>query len=187
MKIDDYRISNYTLIKKLPYYKNTIMLFNLQTMKGILVKNLGNIQSKKTLVNKLLKIKERVKLFKYQILEKAKNDMVPVGLINSPTTGSDILRLIITFSTECNMVCSYCYEKGISPRHMSYDVCKSLIRWILNEAVTKKVSVIKIVLFGGEPLLAMDTISFFIQELLYALPKTVTVSFMLVSRFYLNV
>lgn len=177
MKIDDYRISNYTLIKKLPYYKNTIMLFNLQTMKGILVKNLGNIQSKKTLVNKLLKIKERVKLFKYQILEKAKNDMVPVGLINSPTTGSDILRLIITFSTECN----------ISPRHMSYDVCKSLIRWILNEAVTKKVSVIKIVLFGGEPLLAMDTISFFIQELLYALPKTVTVSFMLVSRFYLNV
>lgn len=77
--------------------------------------------------------------------------------------GISLMYLIIT--DECNFACKYCFEKG--NKRYSRPMDKSTIvnaMDFLQKLVDPKEKVIKIVLYGGEPLLEKDLVKFIIID-----------------------
>lgn len=65
------------------------------------------------------------------------------------------LYLTIAPTMDCNLTCTYCYENRSKTR-MTGEVQQALLNYI--EENTKKADTLKIIWFGGEPLLAWDMI-----------------------------
>jgi uncharacterized protein len=64
------------------------------------------------------------------------------------------MELILT--SNCNLRCSYCFEKNKQPEDMSDEVAFRAVDFLL--AVSGAVTDVGILLFGGEPMLRMDLI-----------------------------
>lgn len=64
------------------------------------------------------------------------------------------MELILT--DECNLRCTYCFERAKNPHCMSYQTAVAAIDFLLNESGA--IRVLTILLFGGEPLLQFDLI-----------------------------
>lgn len=71
------------------------------------------------------------------------------------------LRLILLPTEACNLRCVYCYER-FEPKRMGRDVAQSIVNLI--QARAPELSDLTITWFGGEPLLALDTIRFVMAE-----------------------
>ena len=69
--------------------------------------------------------------------------------------GSKHLTLVIAPTTACNFDCPYCFEPKRNPKYMTKEVEDALIKYINNQDYAESIS---IVWYGGEPLLAFDTI-----------------------------
>lgn len=69
--------------------------------------------------------------------------------------GKTNLNLTIAPTTNCNLCCPYCFEKGNKhAEYMSQEVIDAIVRYI----ISKKDKQIHIIWFGGEPLLSYDKI-----------------------------
>jgi uncharacterized protein len=62
----------------------------------------------------------------------------------------------------CNHRCEYCYQSHQAVI-MKQDICDKVLQWILNHSVDKET--LDLHLFGGEPLLQPDILSWFIKNL----------------------
>lgn len=74
------------------------------------------------------------------------------------------LALTIAPTMKCNFSCPYCFEQNKSSGEMTPDIQREVIKFIEEQAKTLKS--LAIVWFGGEPLLAIDTISNISAEIL---------------------
>jgi len=63
------------------------------------------------------------------------------------------LGLLFTTTTSCNLKCGYCFENRVKRSSMSQETFYKSIAWIKNTVSSKKLDSIKLVLFGGEPML----------------------------------
>lgn len=81
---------------------------------------------------------------------------------NSFALSSKQLQIVIAPSLACNFACPYCYEHGVKNRRMTDEVINNLIKFITNYEGNPP---IELTWYGGEPLLAFDTI----KNILYKL------------------
>ncbi len=65
------------------------------------------------------------------------------------------LSLIIAPTTGCNFDCPYCFEPKLSPKKMTADIINSVIDFVKSHKDAKK---LHLTWYGGEPLLAFDSI-----------------------------
>ena len=80
---------------------------------------------------------------------------------------SNINELFINFTRDCNLNCSYCFEKYKYKNYMSNDVIDCLIKFIEDNKEMKYFE-----LFGGEPYLALKQINRFVDGLETIYQKT---------------
>lgn len=66
---------------------------------------------------------------------------------------SDIYHLMIYPTQDCNLKCWYCYETHVPNSKMSNSTLDSVLKHISKVCESRKYSSIRIVFFGGEPLL----------------------------------
>jgi len=70
---------------------------------------------------------------------------------------TDYLNLTIAPTADCNFRCVYCYEKDvIKPDYMSEGTEDAIIKLVENQI--KTISVLKILWYGGEPLMSLETV-----------------------------
>lgn len=74
--------------------------------------------------------------------------------LNPPQRGTGCYTVLPT--TACNARCTYCYEEGIALSTMTRETADRLVDFICE---TKREGSIRLVWFGGEPLIGADTIS----------------------------
>ena len=70
--------------------------------------------------------------------------------------------ITIAPTMSCNARCYYCFENGSTKGNMSYEVAKQLVKFIDKNCIERKLA---ISWFGGEPLLAVNTIDYITKEL----------------------
>lgn len=71
--------------------------------------------------------------------------------------------ITIAPTMSCNARCYYCFENGSTKGSMSYEVAKQLVEFIDKNCKERKLA---ISWFGGEPLLAVNTIDYISKELI---------------------
>lgn len=69
----------------------------------------------------------------------------------SPNSASLLL------TEDCNLACTYCFEKH-NKKKMSNEVAEKAIDWLSDNALKDGIDYFSVLLFGGEPLLNIDTI-----------------------------
>ena len=67
----------------------------------------------------------------------------------------------VFLTEDCNHRCAYCFVKGKNPRKMSEEVARQSLEFLLR--ASKQEKSVRILFFGGEPLLEFDLIRFFIE------------------------
>lgn len=70
---------------------------------------------------------------------------------------SNILNLTMAPTTMCNMKCSYCFEK-IEKTKIDKKIINAIINFVHNQIKSKKIKVVSVTWFGGEPLLEINII-----------------------------
>lgn len=78
----------------------------------------------------------------------------------------EALTTYIAFSTACNFDCVYCFEKGqVNRKIMNQEQIIQLLTWYKRKLVSGKFKICSIDLFGGEPILTIKTILYFLSKL----------------------
>ena len=78
----------------------------------------------------------------------------------------DIVHFTIATTLACNFNCPYCFEKHYNNSKMSIEIQNKLINFIKKTLIDSKKKRLKIVWFGGEPLLAPDVIENISKEII---------------------
>ncbi|MBR5761872.1 MAG: radical SAM protein, partial [Lachnospiraceae bacterium] len=71
----------------------------------------------------------------------------------------------IVVTTECNLNCTYCYEKHFNRAVMTREVAEKTVEFIKNKIKENKLEYVIIRFHGGEPLLNTEVIKFIMDEL----------------------
>ena len=93
-----------------------------------------------------------------------------VDLLENRKQNDQKLNLWIYFTSNCNLNCSYCYEKSDSiinyeNSNMSFETIQSLVLWCKKHVEKNCVDEISITLTGGEPFLYPQGLEYFLQLL----------------------
>lgn len=93
------------------------------------------------------------------LVEDDKNEYLEIqNLRKNLIENSEGLNAVtILLTTACNARCYYCFEKGIKPYSLTYDLCDAIINFIYERSNKQN---IRIGWFGGEPLLAFDKLKY---------------------------
>lgn len=75
----------------------------------------------------------------------------------------------LIMTENCNLNCSYCFEKDKSDKMMNKDIAKKSIDFLISNAISENKKNIDLMFFGGEPLLNIDVIDFIYE---YAIVET---------------
>lgn len=76
----------------------------------------------------------------------------------------NVYSLMVYPTQDCNLKCWYCFESHIPNSFMGDDVIQSIINHIQGICSSKKYSTLRLVFFGGEPLLRFNNIALPILE-----------------------
>lgn len=182
------KLSKYTIIKE---FENKLVLYNLITgailcvdseIKNLVnelyrTKNISVIDNpdvKKTLIEGGFIIEEYDELkFMNYISRKARDNRNTLSLTLIPTL-------------ECNFKCPYCYEINSKKNRMSNDIEEAIPTFINKILEKNKINRIKIMWYGGEPLLALEKIEFLKQQIdNIADNKKIDVEYSMVSNGFL--
>jgi len=74
--------------------------------------------------------------------------------------GSRDLRIVIYPTQDCNLKCWYCYEHHIPNTRMSFEVANRIVAFVEKSIKDNVFDELFVTIFGGEPLLDFDKISF---------------------------
>ncbi len=93
-------------------------------------------------------------------------------------------KYIVVLNLECNLRCKYCFEgKRKGKFHLSKDTATQFVDFAIKRNDLSKKEEIKIVFYGGEPLLSLETIIDISHKMrAYAEQKAVKYSFTLVTN-----
>ena len=68
---------------------------------------------------------------------------------------SKILSITLLTTYDCNMKCTYCFEEGvIKKQYMSEETSRLIIQWFLRKLKTVRPSVLRVLFYGGEPMVS---------------------------------
>ena len=116
----------------------------------------GNIKKYPEYISELL---EMGMIYKIEEDENKKLQDIRQKLVDEER-GMKSITIAPTMS--CNARCYYCFENGSTKGNMSYEVAKQLVKFIDKNCIERKLA---ISWFGGEPLLAVNTIDYITKEL----------------------
>lgn len=127
---------------------NEIYLFNTLTGKlGIIEKSLKNLSTFTD--NSLERLYYDGFLVDSEITTKDEyNHFFSLRSKNSSTLG-----ILFTTTTTCNLQCSYCFENRIQRQKMDETTLTNSINWLQKELSKPAINSLKLILFGGEPML----------------------------------
>jgi uncharacterized protein len=81
-----------------------------------------------------------------------------LGYIDELNAENRMFTAIVVLNLDCNLGCTYCYEGKRKGKHyMSEDTADDFVAFIKSDALKNKDGV-KLIFYGGEPLLSIDTI-----------------------------
>ncbi len=150
-----YKFSRYNIYKKTS--DGALLIFNTKTGAfSILTSQFINTEDKERYLTDLVK--------NGYIIEKERNERGEViENFKKVTDDKTIMRLIILPAEMCNFRCIYCYET-FSGRKMPNEIAKAIVKFVYRHI--KKLKTLEISWFGGEPLLAAESIISVTQECL---------------------
>lgn len=91
------------------------------------------------------------------LINKNIDEVESVKMMNNISKfNEDVLLLTIAPTLECNLTCVYCYEKGRRFNQMNNQTIDNVINFVKNRI--DKFSVLSVCWYGGEPLMALETI-----------------------------
>jgi len=67
----------------------------------------------------------------------------------------------VFLTEDCNHRCTYCFVKGKNPQKMSVEIARESLEFLVK--ASKQEKQVRILFFGGEPLLEFDLIRFFVE------------------------
>ncbi|HBB56815.1 TPA: hypothetical protein DEW47_01150 [Patescibacteria group bacterium] len=68
-------------------------------------------------------------------------------------------------TTNCQFSCNYCFEKGTSKTDMNFNILGQSIKWLYQYLdINKAIDDLRLIIFGGEPLLRKDLVTTFLPE-----------------------
>lgn len=82
-------------------------------------------------------------------------------------TTNDVIDATVLVTYKCNMSCVYCYEEGVKEKKgtvLDEETCNRIIRWLEAFASRKKVNEIFVDFYGGEPLLNLPIMKYFMKR-----------------------
>lgn len=85
--------------------------------------------------------------------------------LDSGAFSSKSLNPIVCLTSDCNARCIYCYEEGMARQRMQSDAMHATEDWISRKAEEGHFDHVHVTLFGGEPLLEMDLLEEFCEDL----------------------
>jgi uncharacterized protein len=101
----------------------------------------------------------------------------------------DVNRRTAKFTTQlvlnldCNLACAYCYEGGMKGRHYMSSATAGLLADFLVNGLNTRGKGIKLIFYGGEPLMSMDLITTLSERLnFHAMSRKVGYPFNLVTN-----
>lgn len=109
------------------------------------------------------------------------DELIHNAYSNLTNSKKDKYRILTT--TACNAKCPYCYESGVEPFTMTYEIADKVVEFILGKSKEQKV--IEIEWFGGEPLLNKEIISYISNKILKLKPKTLKYEASIITNGYL--
>src|SRR3990172_318951 len=82
---------------------------------------------------------------------------------------TSILDITVLTTYACNLRCTYCYEDGIMrTSSMGDEICKRTILWIIKRLDQVRPNTLRLLFFGGEPLLHILPMKLISEEIYYA-------------------
>ena len=82
---------------------------------------------------------------------------------------TSVLDITVLTTYACNLRCTYCYEDGIMmTSSMGDEICKRTILWIIKRLDQVRPNTLRLLFFGGEPLLHITPMKLISEELYYA-------------------
>lgn len=143
---------------KYNYYheiEDKTLIFNTYTKKGIVTNSKDIEKYSKKQIDKLVE--------KGMLIDSKVDEKKIVDLDFFKWTYSDkILHLTIIPTDACNFMCVYCYENH-EEHFMNREVADSIINFVRKNV--RQFKVLSIGWFGGEPLLAVETVKYIMKEL----------------------
>jgi uncharacterized protein len=89
------------------------------------------------------------------------------------------LNLTIVPTLECNLACSYCYQRGVSTEKITKKALDNIFKFI--ERKIDNLELLSICWFGGEPLICVDKIIYLNEKLVKLCEQTSTQFFSSIS------
>jgi|GEM_PF-242850 len=155
LRIDPYKykVSRYNIYKKTS--DKALLIFNTKTGAfSILTSQFINTEDKERYLADFVK--------NGYIIEKERNERGEViENFKKVTDDKTIMRLIILPAEMCNFRCIYCYET-FSGRKMPNEIATAIVKFVYRHI--KELKTLEISWFGGEPLLATETVVSITQE-----------------------
>ncbi|MBN1596655.1 MAG: radical SAM protein [Bacteroidales bacterium] len=95
-----------------------------------------------------------------------------------------ILSLFISFTSQCNLQCSYCYQDSSNKKNtfLSLDKWRIIFSHIKRKMTAQDIREVSIVLFGGEPTLNMDILIQAVNDLHSLRTKRTSVNMALITN-----
>lgn len=87
-------------------------------------------------------------------------------------TDNSVLNVTIVVTKACNFACSYCYMHGKTPERMTKETAKKAVDLLLSDKINRyidpdKTPCVILDFIGGEPLLEIDLIDYFVDYFVY--------------------
>ncbi len=144
----------------------SLLLYNtLSSSLGVLNKEIvESMYSKKVIDENLLNVEEieHFKTIKQNgfLVNEVENEKVNIQYLHRANRFNTMnLSLVIAPTLDCNMRCKYCYEdKKNEKMYMSSETEENIVKFAQNYINRNRPTNFHVTWYGGEPLLAMDTI-----------------------------
>ena len=159
-----WHLSNYVIFTENPSNKEEILgvnllfglCFKLTKQEFYLLFKLSEIEKESPILKKFIKYRIIVDFNEYDFIN---------SLNREKSLFSDTLTVVICPTMDCNFRCTYCFESHRQGK-MSLEVQNDILKLLDKIIENRKIKKIKIIWFGGEPLLAIDIIESFSQKLI---------------------
>lgn len=135
------------------------LIYNLVSRKTVILNSLPAIDE--------MSLKEQTILLKKGILVSniVEEINATIADLDNKRYESDILKVVITLTRDCNCDCAYCYEKKIRKKqNMSVEDALNIYKKVIYLFEHKQYKKLHVTYYGGEPLLQKELISLLSKE-----------------------
>lgn len=169
-----YKVSQFTVIELIDDHK--MLVYNMLTQSYFVIDS-DYLMSWTEEVDVDLLLKG-----KFLVDEKLDEKSYLLDRFKEINNSNQVLDIVLTITTQCEMKCKYCYEEGISMQEISADVLTDTLQWI-NQYIEKyNIMTLHVLLFGGEPLYNIEYLETVVNKITNSV--IIPVTFSLASNGY---